>query len=73
MLRRGLLPDLVGAVVGPEYVKIAVIIEVGKQGTARMRMALDTERTRTLLTEALVDESDSMVRHAIESGLQMGE
>ena len=35
----------------------------------KLLLDLDTERTRTLLTEALVSESDSMVKHAIESGL----
>jgi hypothetical protein len=38
----------------------------------KLLLALDTERTRTLLTEALADESDSMVRHAIETGLLGG-
>jgi hypothetical protein len=35
----------------------------------KLLLDLDTEHTRTLLTEALSTESDSMVRHAIESGL----
>jgi len=35
----------------------------------KLLLDLDTERTRTLLTEALASESDSMVKHAIESGL----
>jgi len=35
----------------------------------KLLLALDTERTRALLAVALAGESDSMVRHAIESGL----
>ncbi len=38
----------------------------------KLLLDLDTERTRTLLTEALASESDAMVRHAIESGLLGG-
>ncbi len=38
----------------------------------KLLLDLDTEQTRKLLTEALANESDSMVRHAIESGLQLG-
>jgi HEAT repeat protein len=38
----------------------------------KLLLALDTERTRALLAEALAGESDSMVRHAIESG-QLGD
>lgn len=34
---------------------------------------LDTKHARQLLTGALSDEADSMVRHAIESGLRYGE
>ncbi|MBT8451929.1 MAG: HEAT repeat domain-containing protein, partial [Deltaproteobacteria bacterium] len=33
---------------------------------------LDTEHTRKLLQDALTDETDSMVRHAIETGLRLG-
>ena len=33
---------------------------------------LDTEHTRKLLQAALTDETDSMVRHAIETGLRLG-
>ena len=39
----------------------------------KLLLELDTEHTRKLLAEALVAESDSMVRHAIESGLRLGE
>jgi hypothetical protein len=35
----------------------------------KLLLDLDTEHARTLLTEALCSENDSMVRHAIESGL----
>jgi HEAT repeat protein len=35
----------------------------------KLLLALDTERTRAVLTDALATETDSMVRHAIESGL----
>lgn len=38
----------------------------------KLLLQLDTERTRVLLTEALGSETDSMVRHAIESGLLGG-
>lgn len=38
----------------------------------KLLLDLDTEDTRKLLAEALPGESDSMVRHAIESGLQLG-
>jgi HEAT repeat protein len=38
----------------------------------KLLLALDNERTRKLLTEALATESDSMVKHAIESGLLGG-
>jgi HEAT repeat protein len=38
----------------------------------KLLLDLDTKQTRKLLTEALANESDSMVRHAIESGLQLG-
>ncbi len=38
----------------------------------KLLLELDTEHARTVLVEALADETDSMVRHAIESGLQMG-
>ena len=33
---------------------------------------LDTPYTRELLSAALAGETDTMVRHAIESGLQAG-
>jgi HEAT repeat protein len=36
----------------------------------KLLLDLDTEHTRKLLTKALASESDSMVRHAIESGLR---
>lgn len=36
----------------------------------KLLLELDTKHTRALLAQALVNESDSMVRHAIESGLQ---
>jgi len=39
----------------------------------KLLLDLGTERTRGLLSEALDRETDSMVRHAIESGLQSGE
>lgn len=35
----------------------------------KLLLDLDTANTRKLLTDALAEESDSMVRHAIESGL----
>jgi HEAT repeat protein len=35
----------------------------------KLLLELDTEHTRKLLTQALATEGDSMVRHAIESGL----
>jgi len=38
----------------------------------KLLLDLDSEHTRRLLTEALAGEDDSMVRHAIESGLQLG-
>jgi hypothetical protein len=38
----------------------------------KLLLDLDTERTRTLLTEALANETDSMVKRAIESGLLGG-
>ena len=38
----------------------------------KLLLDLDTEHTRRLLTEALHSEDDSMVRHAIESGLLPG-
>jgi HEAT repeat protein len=38
----------------------------------KLLLDLDTERTRLVLRRALTDETDSMVRHAIESGLQLG-
>lgn len=38
----------------------------------KLLLDINTERTRLLLTEALGSESDSMVRHAIESGLLGG-
>jgi HEAT repeat protein len=38
----------------------------------KLLLDLDTEQTRKLLREALTDETDSMVRHAIESGLRLG-
>ncbi len=38
----------------------------------KLLLDLDSNRTRTLLTEALSNETDSMVRHAIESGLLGG-
>ncbi len=36
----------------------------------KLLLDLDTEHTRALLSEALAVESDSMVKHAIESGLR---
>lgn len=36
----------------------------------KLLLELDTEHTRALLVQALANESDSMVRHTIESGLQ---
>ena len=38
----------------------------------KLLLDLDTEHTRQLLRQALTDETDSMVRHAIESGLRLG-
>lgn len=38
----------------------------------KLLLDLDTQHTRTLLRQALADETDSMVRHAIESGLRQG-
>lgn len=38
----------------------------------KLLLDLDTKRTRLVLRRALTDEADSMVRHAIESGLQLG-
>jgi HEAT repeat protein len=38
----------------------------------KLLLDLDTERTRRLLNDALASETDSMVRHAIESGLLLG-
>ncbi len=38
----------------------------------KLLLDLDTEHTRALLRRALTDETDSMVRHAIESGLRLG-
>jgi HEAT repeat protein len=38
----------------------------------KLLLDLDTEHTRKLLAKALASESDSMVRHAIESGLRGG-
>lgn len=38
----------------------------------KLLLDLDTEHTRELLRLALANETDSMVRHAIESGLQPG-
>ncbi len=38
----------------------------------KLLLDLDSARTRALLTEALASETDSMVRHAIESGLLGG-
>ena len=38
----------------------------------KLLLDLDTERTRLVLRRALTDETDAMVRHAIESGLQLG-
>jgi len=39
----------------------------------KLLLNLGTDRARELLSEALESETDSMVRHAIESGLQSGE
>ncbi|UCH29876.1 MAG: HEAT repeat domain-containing protein [Myxococcales bacterium] len=39
----------------------------------KLLLDLNTAHTRKLLTNALADETDTMVRHAIESGLQLGE
>jgi HEAT repeat protein len=38
----------------------------------KLLLDLDTSRTRELLTKALAGETDTMVRHAIESGLRLG-
>ena len=38
----------------------------------KLLLDLDTEHTRKLLRHALTDETDSMVRHAIEAGLRPG-
>ena len=38
----------------------------------KLLLELDTEHARAVLTEALANETDSMVRHAIESGLLGG-
>ena len=38
----------------------------------KLLLDLDTDGTRELLTEALSGEKDTMVRHAIESGLRLG-
>jgi HEAT repeat protein len=38
----------------------------------KLLLEIDSENTRELLTKALAGEDDSMVRHAIESGLQLG-
>ena len=38
----------------------------------KLLLDLDTAHTRKLLTNALAGETDSMVRHAIESGLRLG-
>ncbi len=39
----------------------------------KLLLDIDTVRTRQLLSDALRGEKDTMVRHAIESGLQVGE
>jgi hypothetical protein len=39
----------------------------------KLLLDIGTKRTRKLLTDALSIESDSMVRHAIESGLRLGD
>lgn len=39
----------------------------------KLLLELDTSRTRKLLSKALTSETDSMVRHAIESGLRPGD
>jgi HEAT repeat protein len=39
----------------------------------KLLLDIGTKRTRELLTDALSIESDSMVRHAIESGLRLGD
>ena len=36
-------------------------------------LELDTKQSREILRQALVSETDSMVRHAIESGLRLGD
>jgi HEAT repeat protein len=41
--------------------------------TIKLLLDLDTKHTRQLLAQALTNESDAMVRHAIESGLQRGD
>jgi len=38
----------------------------------KLLLELDTAHTRQLLTSALAGETDTMVRHAIESGLRLG-
>ena len=38
----------------------------------KLLLDLDTEHARALLSKALAEETDSMVRHAIESGLRLG-
>ncbi|MBT8470336.1 MAG: HEAT repeat domain-containing protein [Deltaproteobacteria bacterium] len=38
----------------------------------KLLLDLDTDRTRLVLRRALTNETDSMVRHAIESGLRLG-
>ncbi len=38
----------------------------------KLLLELGTDRSRELLTEALANETDAMVRHAIESGLPFG-
>lgn len=39
----------------------------------KLLLDLDTEQTRKVLANALSGETDSMVRHAIQSGLQVGD
>jgi HEAT repeat protein len=39
----------------------------------KLLLDLDTDETRRLLMDALAGETDTMVRHAIESGLRLGE
>lgn len=38
----------------------------------KLLLELGTDRSRGLLTEALANETDAMVRHAIETGLPVG-